>query len=358
MKIGVALSFCLCFLAGSLLRTSVDAFLKRETRSSQGCRSKRSGFVLHDFRLLIHGTKNAFTTVRPFDVLLYRLEEAVDGATLGLAALLDNDRLLPLCNRELGSADFFFNQLEEELSAEKLKAENRLVRIISADRKGTDCFVIGEYIDPNEVLIPLVKEEEKKKSKEERRVEATSINASREEGELSVAQLDAQIAGCLSTITRLVAEREELHKKEKKEKKEAVHSSDAPAAIGPYSQAIKAGGFLYVSGCIGLDPRMMRLKGEGIEEQTVQTMENLKTILNAGGCSLKDIVKITVLLKEMQSLPAVNKVYSAYLPSSEQGRGGGSDLGLASAPPARTCFAVLDLPANALVEIEAVAIIP
>lgn len=123
--------------------------------------------------------------------------------------------------------------------------------------------------------------------------------------------------------------------------KEIISTSKAPAAIGPYSQAVKAGGMLYISGQLPIDPATGEFAAHDIAGQTRQSLENLKAILTQAGCGLGDVVKTTVLLSEIADFGAMNGVYSEYF---------------TDACPARAAFAVKDLPKGALVEIEAVAV--
>jgi 2-iminobutanoate/2-iminopropanoate deaminase len=120
----------------------------------------------------------------------------------------------------------------------------------------------------------------------------------------------------------------------------SVHSEGAPAAIGPYSQAIRSGGFLFCSGQIPLDPKTGKMVEGGIEPQTEQVLENLSAILAAGGTSPGKVVKTTVYLTDLGDFPAMNRVYGKYFPVD---------------PPARATVQVGKLPAGALVEIDAVA---
>ena len=120
--------------------------------------------------------------------------------------------------------------------------------------------------------------------------------------------------------------------------KRAVRGADI-STTGPYSPAIRAGDFLFISGQIPIDSEGELVTG-GIEEQVRQAMENLKRVLAAAGASLKDLVKVTIYLTDMGDFAAVNKVYGSYF-----------DLD----PPARACVAVKELPKGARVEIEAVA---
>lgn len=123
--------------------------------------------------------------------------------------------------------------------------------------------------------------------------------------------------------------------------KKAINTSAAPAAIGPYSQAIEANGFVYVSGQLPINPSDGSMPEE-IKAQTRQSLENLSAILKERGLTLDTVVKTTVLLADMSLFGPMNEVYAEYF----------------SAPfPARAAFAVKELPKQALVEIEAVAVV-
>lgn len=119
-----------------------------------------------------------------------------------------------------------------------------------------------------------------------------------------------------------------------------IHTPNAPAAIGPYSQAVKAGSMLFVSGQIPIDPATGAFAGEDIVAQTRQSLTNVKNILEAAGYALTDVVKTTVLLADIADFAAMNAVYAEFFTEN---------------CPARACFAVKDLPKGALVEIEAIA---
>jgi 2-iminobutanoate/2-iminopropanoate deaminase len=122
--------------------------------------------------------------------------------------------------------------------------------------------------------------------------------------------------------------------------KEVVKTSNAPEAIGAYSQAIKFGDSLVTSGQIPIDPKTGSLIEGGIEVQTKQVMENLKQILLAGGLSFDDVVKTTIFIINMDDFAAVNKIYEQYFIKTL---------------PARSCVGVASLPKKALVEIEVTA---
>ena len=119
-----------------------------------------------------------------------------------------------------------------------------------------------------------------------------------------------------------------------------IHTENAPAAIGPYSQAVQAGNMLFVSGQLPVDPATGAFAGEDITAQTRQSLTNVKNILEAAGYALTDVVKTTVLLSDIADFAAMNAVYGEFFKEN---------------CPARACFAVRDLPKGALVEIEAIA---
>ncbi len=123
--------------------------------------------------------------------------------------------------------------------------------------------------------------------------------------------------------------------------KKVIAAAGAPKAIGPYSQAVKAGRFLFLSGQLPLDPETGNISGDGIKTQTRQAIENIKSILAAADASLSDVVKTTVFLKDIGHFPGMNQVYQQYF---------------ATGAPARSCVEVSRLPKDALVEIESIAI--
>lgn len=123
--------------------------------------------------------------------------------------------------------------------------------------------------------------------------------------------------------------------------KTVVSTKDAPAAIGPYSQAIKAGGFVFVSGQIPIIPASGELMSGDIKSQTRQVLENLKHILAAAGSSLDKVVKTTVFLRDLNDYAAINNVYSEYFSQK---------------PPARAAVQAARLPKDVGVEIEAIAL--
>ncbi len=124
--------------------------------------------------------------------------------------------------------------------------------------------------------------------------------------------------------------------------KEAVFTDKAPKPVGPYSQAIIAGGFIFVSGQIPLDPASGKLIEGSFEEKVKRVMDNIKAILEAAGASMDDIVKVTVYLKDIKLFAEFNRVYAEYFKGP---------------PPARVVVEVSNLPLNADLEVEAIAYI-
>jgi 2-iminobutanoate/2-iminopropanoate deaminase len=124
--------------------------------------------------------------------------------------------------------------------------------------------------------------------------------------------------------------------------RERIQTDNAPGAIGPYSQAIKANGFVFVSGQIPTNPETGEFVAGGIAEQTEQVFKNLKAVLEAAGSSLDQVVKTTVFLADMKEFSGMNEVYAKFF---------------SGAPPARATVAAAGLPRDARVEIEAVAVV-
>ncbi len=124
--------------------------------------------------------------------------------------------------------------------------------------------------------------------------------------------------------------------------RQIVSTDNAPAAVGPYSQAVRCGNLIYTAGQLGLDPQSGKLVSGGIEAQTRQALTNLKAVLEAAGASLGDVVKTTVFLQDIGDFAAMNRVYAQFF---------------ASSPPARSAVQVAALPLGGLVEIEAVAVV-
>ncbi len=122
--------------------------------------------------------------------------------------------------------------------------------------------------------------------------------------------------------------------------KEAIETGEAPEAIGPYSQAIKANGFVFCSGQIPIDPKTKQVNGADIETQTRQAIKNLEAVLNACGSNLDKVVKTTVFLKDLKDFAGMNEVYAGFFKQT---------------PPARATVQVSRLPKDVLVEIDAIA---
>ena len=127
--------------------------------------------------------------------------------------------------------------------------------------------------------------------------------------------------------------------------REAIKTDQAPAALGPYSQAIKVRGgtFIFSSGQIALDPKTGNLVGATAGDQTRQVMENLQAVFHAAGAKMSDVVRTTIYLTDIKDFAAVNEVYARYFEQN---------------PPARATVEVRDLPKGAKVEIDAIAVLP
>ncbi len=124
--------------------------------------------------------------------------------------------------------------------------------------------------------------------------------------------------------------------------KTAVSTDRGPKAIGPYSQAIKTQGFMFISGQTPLEPSTGEMVGADVEVQTVRVLENIKGILESQGLSLANVVKTTVFLKDMNDFAAMNRIYAGYFPEPA---------------PARSTIQVARLPKDALVEIESIVVL-
>lgn len=124
-------------------------------------------------------------------------------------------------------------------------------------------------------------------------------------------------------------------------KKEVISTSKAPAAVGPYSQAIKVDNFIFTSGQIPFDPETNELVGEDIESQTRQVFKNVTAVLEAAGATLDDVVKTTMFIKNMDDFNTINKIYGEFFTEN---------------PPARSAVEAARLPKNVLIEVEVIAI--
>jgi reactive intermediate/imine deaminase len=121
--------------------------------------------------------------------------------------------------------------------------------------------------------------------------------------------------------------------------RQIIRTETAPPAIGPYSQAVRAGDFLFVSGALGIDPATRKIVDGGVTKQAERSLRNLAAIVEAAGGTLASIVKTTVFLQSMDDFPAFNEIYGTFFPEN---------------PPARSTVQVARLPLGALVEIEAI----
>jgi 2-iminobutanoate/2-iminopropanoate deaminase len=123
--------------------------------------------------------------------------------------------------------------------------------------------------------------------------------------------------------------------------KKLIHTPKAPAAVGPYSQAIESNGMLFISGQIPINPETGKIVDGDITVQTEQVMKNIEAILTEAGYTFNDVIKSTCLLSDMKNFAAMNAVYAKYYPKN---------------PPARAAFAVKELPLGVMIEIETIAV--
>ena len=123
--------------------------------------------------------------------------------------------------------------------------------------------------------------------------------------------------------------------------KKVISTSNAPAAIGPYSQAIETDGYVFTSGQIPINPATEEVEGKTIEEQTEQVMKNIGALLEASGLTFANVVKTTCFLADLNDFAAFNAVYAKYFPNEA---------------PARSCFAVAGLPKGAKLEVETICV--
>jgi 2-iminobutanoate/2-iminopropanoate deaminase len=124
--------------------------------------------------------------------------------------------------------------------------------------------------------------------------------------------------------------------------REIISSNEAPGSIGPFSQAVRANGFVFVSGQVALDPSTQKVIDGDVSAQTERTLENVAAILRAAGSGLAKVVRAGVYLRNMNDFPAMNAVYARYFPAE---------------PPARTTIEVSRLPLDVLVEVDVVALV-
>ncbi len=217
--------------------------------------------------------------------------------------------------------------------------------MISSDRVG-DHYTIDEYID-NDVYIPIRNEQNNKitvnnnKNNVNSDIDNDSDNGNDNSNDYNkTALLQAKLDAALLKIQLLEA-------KLKLNKKTKISCTAAPAAIGPYSQAIKYDKFVYLSGCLGVDPHSSQLVDGTVENQCKMALANMKNIIYSSGCNVNNIVKTTIYLTNLTAFQSVNSIYNDFFVDNCN-----SETPL----PARTTIGISALPLNALIEIEAVVI--
>lgn len=330
-----------------------------------------------EMRIKIQGTQNAYTTLRSLDVVLYGLSEPQgESGDMKIRALGvyrgDSREVVPLCNHVLGCTEFYQDFEQAPLSAEALKKDGLLLRVMSSDRRGTDCFIVEEYLD-DDIFIPLrspdgaaaaadatvkvvptlASSPTQMSTTVPTLMPAPLVPSQKSPSSLSMTMVELQEATCAAqeqvlNLQKAILEKMKsaLHQSQPQPLTTGltrVNTSKAPAPVGPYSQAVVANGFVFLSGSLGLDPVTGKLVDGGIIFQANQALDNIASVLSASGTSFENVVKVTILLKEIKDSPVVNNLYKERFSDGEF--------------PARTTFAVADLPLKALVEIEVTALL-
>jgi len=252
-------------------------------------------YQLNDIRILIHGTKNAYTYLREYDVALFEMDNLVtenseSAATRRLGVLLGGYYLYPLCRYD--GESLHIDPEIPALSAEDLNRKGKLLRVISSFRKGTDTFFVEEYLDDS-IFIPFRQKNDGggKVDTAKKQIEALYNEIIFKQEQIrKILQENDSFAASSSII-------------------KSVNTTMAPAAVGSYSQAIKANGFLFISGCIGVVPSTNSLiSNTDVEMQTRQSLNNLFAILDEAGCARNQICKVTLILVDMAHFKQVNKI--------------------------------------------------
>lgn len=337
-------------LTSHWVRSPTDAVCSPHSKMKTGTLSSTSLYA--EMRILIYGSKNAYTTIRPDDLVLYSITpvEADSGRlqTRALGLYTAKKEVLPLYvlsdSDKTLFTEFHVDTAAKPLPAKELQEKGQLLRIVSADKhKGK--YRVTEFLD-EQVFIDVRDEVATVPSSDHTPTAVPSANSERPEGvekelvdleqkllsSLQNVQAIKQRYGTISTSTTTAAT-VPLQK---------VATNLAPAAVGPYSQAVICGSMVYLSGCVGIDPAVGKIVSGGVEAETLRALKNMEAILTAAGSSKNKVCKTTVLLKDMDDYATVNKLYSDFFSTND-------------ILPARTCYAAAALPIGALIEIEATA---
>lgn len=304
-------------------------------------------------QILIHGTRNAFTTLRNYDVVFFKAlssNSELPDDEIRLGVYTNDGNIRPLCSYNENSNQFHIDPYENALAAIQLKNENRILRIVSSDRKGESTFTIDEYLG-SDVVIPLRNKDESFEAKDlnldnqiktQTEISSSTTDKVYLENELQTLQLE---------IMQLQLKVLKLQEKKLSEGvpnsiaplsvRESVYTSDAPKPVGPYTQAIVSNGIVYTSGSIGLDPITNQLVRGGIEAEARRAFTNLQAVLQASNSDLRNVLKLTILLQDLQDFATVNSICRELWPNENY--------------PARTTFQVAALPLGAQIEVDAIA---
>jgi reactive intermediate/imine deaminase len=301
-----------------------------------------------EIRIKIHGTSNAYTTLRQHDVVLYAIQSDTHSRALGVYR---GDQILPLCNHEAWSVNFYVDPNQEAIPVDRLKNSGDLLRVVSSDKSG-ESYYVEEYID-SDVYIPLHDPNAPPKA-----------TLSTESTYTVVADISSEIEPLTEAENALVAMQKFIDSVKKgrqdgqlqqpqaapvsataKSDGSLVKVSTSPAqALNPVmSEAIVANGMVFVSGCVGVPKGESAPVEGGVQEQMRQALTNLQSVVSAAGAELKDVCKITIFLRDLDDIGAVNSVFLEFFTGATK--------------PARTTVEVSRLPYGSQVEIDAIATI-
>jgi len=300
-----------------------------------------------EMQILLHGTKNAYTTLRTNDVVFFKMTPPnATEEVISLGVFTSDKTILPLCSFDENSNKYDIDPFETPLSAEELKKEQKLLRVVSSDRIG-QTYVIEEYIDgdtyipirsrnqPTEINnSPIVIHSQSTSTVSTIPTIPTEIDID-QEIEILKAQIELQSLKVNLLQLNYQRNKNQINRK-------IIETTKAPRPVGPYSQAIINNGLVYVSGCVGLCPISNKLVDGGILNEAKQSFANLKKILEESGSSPDHILKLTIMLQDLNQFSVVNNLCKEFF--SEK-----------SGYPARSTFQVAALPLGAQIEVDAVA---
>jgi 2-iminobutanoate/2-iminopropanoate deaminase len=323
-----------------------------------------------EMRILLYGTKNAYTTLRSGDAVFYKLETPIEDKDTAIGLFTKEGTIVPLYCADVDKCIFRIESTTTPLNALELNKDRRILRIVSSDRKGDD-IVIEEYIDESYVYVPIREQGDElapantipaapatTTTTTTTTTTATADTASSIPPPLS--RMDISATNSPSTldmdieILKMKIQLLEFQKQKlsfQSDPLQAVCTGNAPLPVGPYSQAVihslssghSASNMVYISGCIALDPTTNQLVAGDTAEQMRQVLTNFAAVLRASGSNRSKVLKTTLFLASMQDYAVVNELYKEFFAANK-------------VFPARSTIAVAQLPLGAKVELEAIAV--